>query len=240
MKKFGLIGYPLGHSFSPVFFKNKFVCEGIDWASYEAYPLERIEEIEHLFKRGVHGLNVTIPYKESVLSFLTSLDPISRAIGAVNTILIRGDERIGYNTDVYGFEMSLRGILHGQIPGGALILGSGGASKAVIYVLNSMGVNYKVVSRSRGDLSYEQIDSNILEEHTLIINTTPLGMAPKIDEYPLLPYDKLTSNHLLYDLIYNPEKTIFLKRGESRGCAIKNGLEMLELQAEKSWEIWNN
>ena len=239
MRKFGLIGYPLGHSFSPGFFKDKFAREGIEWAIYQAYPLERIEEIETLLDQGIQGLNVTIPYKESVISHLTSLDPISREIGAVNTILIREGERIGYNTDVHGFEMSLRGVLKGRIPNGALILGSGGASKAVIYVLNSMGVKWKIVSRSRGDLSYDQIDTKVIEDHMLIINTTPLGMAPKTDEYPHLPYDELTSNHILFDLIYNPEKTIFLKRGESQGCIIKNGLEMLELQAEKSWEIWN-
>jgi shikimate dehydrogenase len=240
MKKFGLIGYPLGHSFSPGFFKDKFAREGIEWATYQAYPLTRIEEIETLFDQGIRGLNVTIPYKESVLSHLTSLDPISREIGAVNTILISEGEKIGYNTDVYGFEMSLRGVLKGRIPNGALILGSGGASKAVIYVLDSMGVEWKIVSRSRGDLSYDQIDTKVIEDHMLIINTTPLGMAPKTDEYPRLPYDELTTNHILFDLIYNPEKTIFLERGESRGCTIKNGLEMLELQAEKSWEIWNN
>ena len=240
MKKFGLIGYPLGHSFSPGYFKDKFTKESIDWATYKAYPLTEIGELQDLFEKGVHGLNVTIPYKEAVIPFLTSLDPISSEIGAVNTILVKEGERIGYNTDVYGFETSLKGVLNGHVPSGALILGSGGASKAVIFVLRSMGIQTKIVSRSKGDLSYDEIDEEVLHEHPLIVNTTPLGMAPNLDASPLIPYDHLTADHILFDLIYNPEKTIFLNRGEEQGCTIKNGLEMLILQAEKSWEIWNN
>ena len=240
MKKFGLIGYPLGHSFSPGYFKDKFTNENIDWASYKAFPLKEIGEIQNIIEQGIHGLNVTIPYKESVIPFLTSLDPISSEIGAVNTILVNEGELIGHNTDVYGFKTSLKRILKGKLPSGALILGSGGASKAVIFVLRSMGIQTKIVSRSKGDLSYDEIDEKVLLEHPLIVNTTPLGMAPKLDAFPLIPYNHLTANHILFDLIYNPEKTIFLERAEEQGCTIKNGLEMLILQAEKSWEIWNN
>ena len=237
--KLGLIGYPLGHSFSPKYFSRKFEALNIADSEYKAYPIEKIEMIEDVIQTGVTGLNVTIPYKEEVIPFLDELSEEAREIGAVNTIKINEGRKVGYNTDIYGFEESLKGLLAGAKVENALILGTGGASKAVKFVLKKLGINFTIVSRRKPFLTYEEIGKNIIEDNHLIINTTPLGMAPNEEQLPSLPYSELTEKHFLYDLIYNPEKTLFLKQGELQGCAIKNGHEMLILQAEKAWDIWN-
>ena len=238
-RKFGLIGYPITHSFSPGYFSHKFESEGILDADYSLYPLSRIEEF--LALKGMTGVNVTIPYKEQVIPYLDNLSKDARAIGAVNTIkYTRTGETCGYNTDCYGFQHSLLGINKDKPPRNALVLGTGGAAKAVWYVLNQLEVPFSTVSRSKGDLQYSDLTPTIIADHQLIVNTTPLGMAPKIDACPEIPYEALSSEHILYDLIYNPEKTLFLIKGEASGATIKNGLEMLQLQAEKAWEIWNS
>jgi len=201
--------------------------------------LKEINAFEEI--KGVQGLNVTIPYKELVIPFLTGLSQEAQEIGAVNTISIDGAERIGHNTDVYGFEHALVPLWDGrEKPKSALVLGTGGAAKAVWYVLEKLNISYLKVSRSRGDLLYEDVDQDVISKHQLIINTTPLGMSPHIDQCPAIPYEALTADHILFDLIYNPEVPLFLKQGEARGATIKNGLEMLELQAEKSWSIWTS
>jgi shikimate dehydrogenase len=244
---FGLIGYPLSHSFSKGYFAEKFDREGIEGCYYESFPLEMIEELPELLDKykNLKGLNVTIPYKEAVIPYLDGVDPEAQAIGAVNTIKRMPDDTlVGYNTDVYGFEQSLREKLAAASieARSALVLGTGGAGKAVFFVLEKMGIKYQRVSRKteKGDLTYGQINEQIIAGVQLIINTTPLGMSPHVHTFPQLPYTALNSRHLLYDLVYNPEKTIFLQKGEDRGAAFINGLEMLHLQAEKSWEIWTS
>lgn len=237
--KLGLIGYPLGHTFSPSYFANKFLELGISNSEYLAYPLESIQEVEKVLDDGVNGINVTIPYKEAVIPFLDELSNEAYDIGAVNTISIRNGKRVGYNTDAYGFEMSLRKFLGGTKVDRALILGTGGASKAIKYVLNKLNIEFTFVSRKDRYLTYSELDENIISQNELIINTTPLGMYPNIDKCPDIPYSELTGKHFLYDLVYNPEKTLFLNKGEMQGSSIKNGYEMLILQAEKAWEIWN-
>jgi shikimate dehydrogenase len=247
MKKYGLIGYPLSHSFSKSYFAEKFQNEGIEDCSYENYPLENISELTPLIQRetNLYGLNVTIPYKQEVKQYLNFIDKEAEAIGAVNTVRIErksNDIKLeGYNTDVYGFEISLCKQLksHHQK---ALILGTGGASLAVQYVLSKLNIEWSLVSRTGSDniLSYKDITSKLLADRYLIVNTTPLGMYPNIDNYPPIPYEALTNKHYLYDLVYNPLETSFLKKGKTQGAAIKNGLEMLHLQAEKAWNIWNN
>jgi shikimate dehydrogenase len=244
-KLYGLIGYPLGHSFSVPYFTQKFEVEGIN-ATYRNFPVESIDLFRRLVDQefGLSGLNVTVPYKQEVIPFLDELDKVSKAIGAVNTIAFRraGKELnlVGYNTDVIGFERSLKGHLesgHSK----ALILGTGGSSKAVCYVLQSMGIEYKWISRNKGNalITYEELTPSLIKEHTLIINTTPLGMYPKVDACPHIKYEAITSAHLLFDLVYNPEKTLFLEKGEKQGASIVNGFDMLVYQAEASWEIWN-
>jgi shikimate dehydrogenase len=237
--KLGLIGYPLEHSFSPDYFSNKFKNLGIDNSEYLAYPIENIELVKKIFNNGISGLNVTIPYKEQVIPFLDELSDEAFEINAVNTIKITEDRKVGYNTDVYGFEKSLKSMLGSDKIENALILGTGGASKAIKFVLNKMKIKFTIVSRNTKYLTYSQLTEDIIRENKLIINTTPLGMYPKIEECPNLPYFALSEKHFLYDLVYNPEKTLFLKKGELQKCNIKNGYEMLILQAEKSWEIWN-
>jgi len=242
---YGLIGFPLEHSFSKRYFTEKFAREGIAGHAYELFPLRAIEELPGLVSSRPHlrGLNVTIPYKEAVLPYLDTLDKGAAAVRAVNTIRIRAGRLKGFNTDVYGFEVSLRGWLKAaaEKPAAALVLGTGGASKAVRFVLDQLSIPYLTVSRDRqrGDLDYGALDAPLINAHQLIINTTPLGMAPHTDSRPELPYHLLTSVHLLYDLVYNPEKTVFLAEGEKRGAVTKNGLEMLFLQAERAWAIWN-
>lgn len=246
MKKFGLIGYPLSHSFSKKYFTNKFEKEGISDCSYELFPIESIQELPQVLADNPEliGLNVTIPYKEQVLPFLDKLDPKAEAIGAVNTIKIEDGKLTGYNTDYNGFKDSLTKFIGpNPSPQKALILGTGGASKAVKAVLEDLGIEYQFVSRKleEGQLSYNSISSspNHLLTSSLIINTTPLGMSPNEESLPDLPYSHLTPNHLLFDLVYNPMKTAFMQKGIDANCWIKNGLEMLHGQAEKAWEIWN-
>lgn len=241
-KRLGLIGFPLGHSFSPKYFKTKFDCDGIkDW-QYKAYPIASVDGFKHLEKDQLKGLNVTIPYKQSIIPFLDELRGAANEIKAVNTVLFTEEFKIGYNTDVHGFEHSLVPLLDSEKVYKALILGSGGASNAVCYVLQLLGIEYTIVSRfpKEKDLSYKSLDAATMDKHHLIINTTPLGMYPNVKQKPNIPYQFLGEHHILYDLVYNPEKTLFLKLGEKQGSKTKNGLEMLELQAEKSWEIWNS
>ena len=248
MKKFGLIGYPLSHSFSKKYFSEKFEKEDIKDCQYELYPLASIEEMPGLLasEPELVGLNVTIPYKEQVIPFLDELDPKAEAIGAVNTIVIENGKLKGYNTDYYGFKDSLVKLVGTQaMPEKALILGTGGASKAVKATLVDLGIDFQFVSRSsaKGQLTYEDLSTSTHEHFKtsrLIINTTPLGTSPNVDQLPGLPYEQLTADHYLYDLVYNPLITAFMKKGIDAGCWVKNGLEMLHGQAEKAWEIWSN
>lgn len=240
MKKYGLIGYPLSHSFSPSYFKEKYDKEGITDAEYKAYPMEDVAELRAMMDcENIVGLNVTIPHKESVIPLLDEVSEEAREVGAVNTIHHVDGKLVGYNTDVIGFRDSLKNFIEGACVDHALVLGSGGAAKAVAYVLKTLNIDYKIVSRSRGDIRYGDIGEDTIRDHQLIINTTPLGMYPNIEKCPDIPYSRLTDKHFLYDLVYNPEKTLFLKNGEQNGAAICNGLEMLYGQAEASWAIWN-
>lgn len=238
---YGIIGYPLAHSFSPAYFRKKFADLQLP-ASYEAYPLSSITEFPALLEAhpGFSGLNVTLPYKESVIPYLHEIDEVAAAIGAVNCISIKDGHRKGYNTDAAGFEDSLVPLLTGH-HSQALILGTGGSSKAVAYVLTQLGVPFRKVSvrNSPNAFSYDDLTVELVEAYKLIINTTPLGMYPDIDDSPMIPYRGIGEHHLLYDLIYNPEETQFLRRGKEQGAAIKNGFEMLQLQAEASWNIWS-
>jgi shikimate dehydrogenase len=243
MKRFGLIGKTLKHSFSKNYFGKKFLEEGIKDCSYENFELSSIEEFPKLVNSvpGLRGLNVTIPYKEEVLSFLNFKNEIVTEVEACNCIKIMDGELYGYNTDVIAFKDSLQKQLqpHHKC---ALILGTGGASKAVQYALKQLGIDYLIVSRHKREnqLGYEDVGEDSIQKHQIIINTTPLGMYPNVDQDPPIPYDVLTPQHLLYDLVYNPLKTKFLAQGESRGAKIINGYEMLLAQAEESWRIWNS
>lgn len=247
MRKFGLIGYPLSHSFSKKFFTQKFESEGIQYCEYELYPIETIDSLSLLLSDNpdLEGLNVTIPYKLEVLPLLNEIDEAAQAIGAVNCIKIAGKgpnaKLKGYNTDAYGFEESLKPLLEPSHQK-ALILGDGGAAKAVKYVLNKLGIPFVIVTRSPTDTSilYEEVTEEILSTHTIIINTTPLGMSPNVISSPDLPYHYITAQHLVYDLVYNPEETAFLNKAKVQDAKIKNGLEMLYLQAERSWYLWNS
>lgn len=242
MRQFGLIGYPLSHSFSEKYFTEKFAKEGLNDCTYSAYPIASIAGLSSLLKSNplLSGLNVTIPYKEQVLAFLYGQSEVVQQIHACNCIKVENGKLIGYNTDVTGFESSLKKQLtthHQQ----ALILGTGGAAKAVEYVLSKSGIRYKYVSRTASDqnISYEQLTPGLIAESKLIINTTPSGMYPDIKTCPPIPYESITPHHYLFDLVYNPAKTLFLQKGEERGALIKNGMEMLVIQAEESWRIWN-
>lgn len=246
MRKFGLIGYPLGHSFSVPYFKEKFEKEGIEDAVYQNYPLEKIEDFKPLCEGdpAIRGLNVTIPYKESVIKYLDALSDAARETKAVNTICYckKSAHRalVGHNTDVTGFRKSLN--QHILVPPEqALILGTGGASKAVSYVLDEINTTLIHVSSSnkKGAISYAEITRDMIESTRLIVNTTPLGMYPNIDSCPEIPYEFLSDKQLLFDLVYNPEETLFLKKGREQGARTVNGYDMLRYQAEASWEIWN-
>ena len=255
----GLIGYPLSHSFSKKYFADKFEKEGIKGWNYELFPIEDIEFLNGLVQEytELRGLNVTIPYKEQVIPYLDELDEAAAAIGAVNTIRFEHGKLIGFNTDAYGFEKSLLEFLSGSTNEQqiilnneektslvtnrkALVFGTGGAAKAVKFVLEDLGIAYLVVSRRKGkaDLTYDELTADHVQSHSLIINTTPLGMSPHVNTCPAIPYEALTNENFLYDLVYNPEKTLFLKRGLERGASILNGYNMLVYQAEKAWEIW--
>jgi shikimate dehydrogenase len=248
-KIYGLLGYPLGHSFSKNYFNDKFAAEGID-AEYINFEIPSITDLKEVLDDHpeLSGLNVTIPYKEQVMPYLDALDPEAEAIGAVNVIkILRGDsvddddfELIGYNSDVVGFRNSLSPLLTPERKK-ALILGTGGAAKAVRQGLISLGVEPVYVSRTarEGILTYDDLTPEVMAEYKVIVNTTPLGMYPKVDACPPIPYEYLTPGHLLYDLIYNPDVTTFMKKGRAHGAEVKNGLEMLLLQAFESWRIWN-
>ena len=243
MRRFGLIGYPLTHSFSQKYFSEKFEREGITGCAYVNFPLASIDELPAVLADAeLCGLNVTIPYKEQVLPFLDAKSPVVEAIGACNCIRIAGGRRTGHNTDVVGFELSLLPKLESHHRR-ALVLGSGGASKAVEYVLGKLGIAYRLVTRrpraGSQDLGYEQVDAAMMEEYTLVVNTTPLGMYPKVGECPPLPYEAVGVGHYFFDLVYNPPKTLFLQKAGERGAVVENGHEMLLLQAEESWRIWN-
>ena len=241
MRLFGLIGYPLTHSLSAKYFTDKFQNENISGSLYYNFPIQQIKDVLKIFeKENLCGLNVTIPYKESIIPFLDELDSSASGVGAVNTVVVRNNKKIGYNTDVTGFENSLKPFLKSQHTK-ALVLGTGGSSKAVTSVLIKLGIEFQFVSRNQSvnAISYVDLKPQTILEHKLIINTTPLGMFPEITAVPDIPFSFMTSEHLLFDLIYNPAETEFLKRGKQQGAEIKNGLEMLQLQAEKSWEIWN-
>ncbi len=241
MKQFGLIGYPLGHSFSKKYFEEKFAKENLQGYSFELFSIEKVEAIKEIIanNKNLQGLAVTIPHKETVMPLITEISDAAKAIGAVNCIKIKDGKTIGYNTDVIGFEKSLLPLLQPHHTK-ALVLGTGGASKAVQYVLKKLGISFLLVSRNRSNetITYDDISVEIIETHSLIINTTPLGMSPNEGVFPNIPYAYLSSKHLLYDLIYKPEKTLFLQKGEEQGCIIKNGFEMLVLQAEENWKIW--
>jgi shikimate dehydrogenase len=245
MKQFGLIGYPLSHSFSKKYFSEKFAKESIADAHYELYELASLEGFRKWMENvaDLKGLNVTIPYKQEVIPFLDQLNDKAKAIGAVNVIKKEKDGTYtGYNSDYYGFKMSLENFLNGTKISKALVLGTGGASKAVVVALQDMGIAPQYVSRvaSNTAITYEDVTADILAAHTLIINTSPVGMYPHLGQCPALAYEQLSSRHYLYDLVYNPAETLFMKKGLDKGAKVKNGLDMLILQAEKAWEIWNS
>jgi shikimate dehydrogenase len=246
MKKYGLIGYPLEHSFSRDFFNRKFKSENID-AEYVNFPIAHVRELENVLcdNPSLYGLNVTLPYKTQVIPLLDEVDQDARLIGAVNVIKFErkrfGKLKLkGYNSDVVGFKQSIELLLN-DTHRRALILGTGGASKAVYHGLRQLNLDVLYVSRTKKDecITYDEITPQIMEQYTVIVNATPLGMYPHVDQCPDIPYDLLTSRHLLYDLLYNPDETLFLRKGRELQAKVKNGLEMLLLQAFDSWEIWN-
>lgn len=241
---YGLIGYPLSHSFSKKYFSEKFAREQIQGAYYELFPIESIAALPELIagRPNLRGLNVTIPYKQEVVPLMNELDEGAQAVGAVNTIKVKNGKLLGFNSDVYGFEQSLLKAMNtlAEKPSASLILGTGGAAKAVGYVLERQGIDYHFVSRRKGSgtLTYADIDRKVMVENHLIINTTPLGMSPNVDTFPDIPYQFAGPQHLFFDLVYNPEMTAFLQKAADRGCVVQNGLDMLYGQAEKSWQFW--
>jgi len=259
MKKYGIIGYPLAHSFSLDYFKEKFRKERLEDCEYQAFPIQNISDLSDIIKNNpdLCGLNVTHPHKIGVIYYMDKLDEAAREIDAVNCIKIINNRPVasffsgelssmkvrleGYNTDAYGFEQSLKPLLkrHHQK---ALILGDGGASRAVAYVLRKLGIEYYIVSRRARNkqVAYQELNADIMADHLLIINTTPLGTFPETETCAAIPYEFFTQKHLAYDLVYNPTESEFLKRAKAQGAEIKNGLEMLHIQAEKAWEIWNS
>ena len=238
MRTFGLIGKTLSHSFSEGYFNEKFHKEDINDAEYKNFELNNISEFTALISKIKHsGLNVTTPYKESIIPFLDELTPHAKAIGAVNTIQFKDNKLIGHNTDTIGFSQSIYPLLNERNK--ALVLGNGGASKAIQYALKTLNIEYKIVSR-KSSFDYSDISSRSIGYYDIIINTTPLGTYPEIADFPQIPYKELDENHLLFDVIYNPTESAFLRFGKTRNCSIKNGLEMLEIQAESSWNIWNS
>lgn len=243
--KFGLIGRNISYSFSKKYFTEKFEKLNLENLKYYNFDIPEIEEFPFLLyhkEEDFRGLNVTIPYKQSIIKYLDELSEEAKEIGAVNTIKITdSNELIGYNTDVYGFTNSINPLLNLESKS-ALILGTGGASKAIAFSLKKMGIDFKFVSRNKSEnvFLYNELNEEILENHPIIINCTPVGTFPNINEKPQIPYSFITKNHIVFDLIYNPEESAFLKAAKKQGAKIKNGLEMLQLQAEKSWEIWNS
>lgn len=244
MKLYGLIGYPLGHSFSKQYFAEKFVREALNNCYFDAFPIPYIDQFPALIKANpdLKGLSVTIPYKEQVLSFVTELSKEVKHIGATNCIKINGNKLIAHNTDIIGFEQSFCKLLQPHHTK-ALVLGTGGASKAVQYVLRKLKIQYLLVTRTENlkedYINYNMIDVSIMENYPVIINCSPIGMWPNENLSPDIPYQFINSKHYLYDLVYKPSKTLFLQQGEDKGAVIQNGYEMLLLQAEASWKIWN-
>jgi shikimate dehydrogenase len=245
MQKYGLIGFPLGHSFSRNYFNQKFEAEKID-AQYLNFEIPTIKDFKQVLKDNpeLNGLNVTIPYKEQIIPYLDELDDDAKKIGAVNVIkftkgLFGKTKLKGYNSDIIGFKQSIEPLLN-ETHHKALILGTGGASKAVFQGLKQLGIGATLVSRKAKEycITYEEITPKIMGQYTVIVNTTPLGMFPNINACPNIPYELLTPQHLLYDLLYNPDETLFMKKGKEQGAVVKNGLEMLLLQAFAAWEIW--
>lgn len=249
MKTYGLIGYRLGYSFSKGFFTEKFEKENLAEHEYVNFELDSIDEFPGIFKANDHiaGLNCTIPYKQQIMPFLDEIDEEAAKVGAINTVkIIRNGDQLklkGYNTDIYGFENSLKPMLNEKHKK-ALILGTGGASKAIKYILEKLGLDYVSASieeqLNENEIRYEQIDEALLQDYLVVINATPLGTHPNVDACANIPYEHLTADHVLFDLVYNPEETLFMKKGKEQGAAVKNGLEMLHGQAIKAWEIWNS
>ena len=242
MKQYGLIGKTLDHSFSKSYFENKFITEQIQNSSYSNFPLESIEEFKSLIKKKTFsGLNITIPYKTSIIPFLDELSEEAKLIDAVNTIYFKDNKLIGYNTDYIGFLNAIKPFLKNTMKQ-ALILGTGGASKAVVFALKKIGIKCLCVSRlpNEQQLNYDQLNDLVLKHHLLIVNTTPLGTSPNINECPNIPYQYITEKHLLVDLVYNPKETLFLKKGRENLANILNGTSMLIHQAEEAWKIWNS
>jgi len=246
MQQFGLIGKSLQHSFSAEYFKNKFITGNISNCRYDLFPISKIEDLPLLIRSNpeLMGFNVTIPYKKSILPYLHQIDDVAQEVGAVNTVkVIREKEGIflkGFNTDVYGFEFSSEDLKNYS---GALILGSGGGADAVVYVLTKLGVPFFIVSGNPSGgtkIGYDDLTMDLIKNYPIIVNTTPVGMFPDVDNAPDIPYNYLTSRNFLYDLIYNPSETLFLKKGRLAGAKIMNGLKMLQMQADKSWEVWNS
>jgi shikimate dehydrogenase len=241
MKQYGLIGKSLSHSFSPVFFKHFFEINNIS-AEYKKYEIQSIEKVKELLSQKIAGYNVTIPYKESILSFLDEIDPIAKEIGAVNTIVFKNNKSIGYNTDAFGFKQSIKPFLTNKHDC-ALIFGTGGAAKAVAFVLKEIGIKVLYVSRkangSKNHFAYTDVNENMLRACKLLVNCTPLGMFPQTEISVDIPFNALSKDHLVIDLIYNPEKTLFLERAQKQRATILNGASMLKEQAMESWRLWN-
>ena len=243
MKRYGLIGFPLTHSLSQQYFTQKFIDQGIEDCVYERFSIPSIGDLHDILKThpDLCGFNITIPYKKEVLAFLTERSKAVEEVGACNCVKIIDGQLIGYNTDVIGFENSLIPFLkpsHNR----ALVLGTGGAALAIVYVLQKLGIDFNYVSRTAtsGQLTYNDLDASVMASHTLIINTTPLGMFPNIEACPAIPYDLLTPEHHLFDLTYNPALSTFLAKGMQMGATIQNGQQMFVEQAEQSWRIWNS
>ena len=243
MHLYGLIGYPLSHSFSQKYFTEKFEKENITNCRYQNYPISTIDEIKKIIDQNpdLKGLNVTIPYKEKVIPYLNEITEAVKKIGACNCIKFTNGKLIGYNTDVTGFEKSFIKKLK-PFHNAAMVLGTGGASKAVQYVLHKLNIPFIIVSRTpqKNEMSYHNLDENTFKRCKIIINTSPLGMQPNVQQSPSIPYLNITNQHYLFDLIYNPAKSVFLEKGELMGASIQNGYEMLVNQAEESWQIWNS
>lgn len=243
MNLYGLIGFPLGHSFSQRFFADKFTHEGLAGNEYRNFPIENIEMLPTLLQANpsLRGFNVTIPYKQQVMRFLSGIDGEAREIGAVNCVKVTDGGLVGYNTDAYGFRRSLEGLLGGFVPERALILGTGGASRAVAYVLGQMGIKFTFVSRRAGitgSVTYDALTAGDVAASRLIVNATPLGTFPEVDSFPPIKYEGIGSGHYLFDLVYNPPVTRFMSLGAERGAKTVNGYDMLVGQAERSWDIW--
>lgn len=246
MKKLGLIGYPLGHSFSKKYFMDKFETQRIEGIQYDLYPVETVDAFQPVYEQDEEflGFNVTIPHKRNIMPLLNELSPEAAEIQAVNCVKIQWNEGRavlkGYNTDAHGFEKSLLPLLTPEHHS-ALVLGNGGAAQAVYYTLKKLAIPYKIVSRTKenGDLTYAELTPELIASNKLLINCSPVGTYPNTQECPNIPYEAVGKQHLLYDLIYNPEETLFLKKGKDQGASTKNGYEMLVLQAERNWTIWN-